>query len=470
MSIKIGKKEVIWSYMGYILNNGTNLILMPFVLKFLPTHELGLWYTFLSVGGMVNLLDFGFLPTITRNFTYCWSGAKKLSKTGLGNDKTDGNPNYELLYLIIKASKMIYLIIAMASLIGMMSLGTLYVFNVLGDNVSMKYIIAWFIYCIAVFLNMYYGYWRAALKGVGLIKESQKSILYARLVQIIVSLICLFLGLTIIAVALAYLVSGIVTRQLSIKYFYNSDRIKNKLNYKVAYKDIIENIKEVFLVIWHNAWRTGIFSIGTFLTIQSSTLFTSTFLGLEVTASYGLAFQMFNMLYAFASIFFSTYMIKMSEARINSNSKKLRELFSLSILISWIAYISGVIGIVFFAEPLLRVLGSNTLMLSKPILIYMGVNMFLDFNYNKFVSYILTGNSIPFYKASLLSGIGVVFLTYVLLRFTTLGLWSILISHTLVQGACNYWYWPRYVLKELNMKINEIIRIGFKEIGKIVKE
>ncbi|GEL67592.1 O-unit flippase-like protein [Marinilactibacillus psychrotolerans] len=469
MNIKIGKKEVIWSYMGYILNNGTNLILMPFVLNFLPTQELGLWYTFLSVGGMVNLLDFGFLPTITRNFTYSWSGVKKLTKSGLGNEKTDATPNYELLYLIIKASRMIYLIIALTALAGMTTLGTLYVINILEDNFSLKYIVAWIIYSVAVFLNMYYGYWRAALKGVGLVKGSQKSILYARLVQIVVSLVCLFLGLTIIGVALAYLVSGVVTRQLSIKYFYNSERIKGKLNYKVAYKDIVENIKEVFLVIWHSAWRTGIFSLGTFLTLQSSVLFTSNYLGLKVTASYGLAFQMFNMLYALASIFFSTYMIKMSEARVNNNNKMIKEFFSLSIVVSWIAYVIGVIGIVFFSEPILRIIGSNTSMLPRPILMYMGIDLFLDFNYNKFVSYILTGNSIPFYKSSFLSGVGVVILTFALLNFTNLGIWSILISRTMIQGIYNYWYWPKFVLKELDMKISEIIKIGFNEVSKLIK-
>ena len=49
MAVNIGKKDVIWSYLGYFFNLCTNIILMPFILRAVEGNELGLWYTFLSV-------------------------------------------------------------------------------------------------------------------------------------------------------------------------------------------------------------------------------------------------------------------------------------------------------------------------------------------------------------------------------------------------------------------------------------
>ena len=49
MNIKITTKDFFWSYLGYFFNVGVVVILLPFILKFLPAEEVGLWYTFVSI-------------------------------------------------------------------------------------------------------------------------------------------------------------------------------------------------------------------------------------------------------------------------------------------------------------------------------------------------------------------------------------------------------------------------------------
>lgn len=56
------------------------MILLPVVLHFLPSDELGLWYVFLSIGTFVSLFDFGFTPQMARQITYSFSGALSLQK------------------------------------------------------------------------------------------------------------------------------------------------------------------------------------------------------------------------------------------------------------------------------------------------------------------------------------------------------------------------------------------------------
>ena len=71
-------------FLGYFLNIGVSVILLPFILKYLDTNEIGLWYTFISLSVLINLIDFGFSSTITRNISYAWGGATKLLKEGTG--------------------------------------------------------------------------------------------------------------------------------------------------------------------------------------------------------------------------------------------------------------------------------------------------------------------------------------------------------------------------------------------------
>ena len=72
--ISITKKDIVWNYLGTVLNLSMNVLILPFVLRLLTVQELGLWYVFGSVAALVQLMDFGFAPAIMRNISYAWSG------------------------------------------------------------------------------------------------------------------------------------------------------------------------------------------------------------------------------------------------------------------------------------------------------------------------------------------------------------------------------------------------------------
>lgn len=75
MKIVASKWDIIWNYIGTLFSLSSSFILLPFVLIFLSPSELGLWYVFLAVNGLVSMFDFGFDPTFARNIAYAWSGA-----------------------------------------------------------------------------------------------------------------------------------------------------------------------------------------------------------------------------------------------------------------------------------------------------------------------------------------------------------------------------------------------------------
>ena len=69
MKISLTKKDVIWSYIGTIISMGSNLIMLPFLMYFLDSDMLGLWYIFASIGAIATLFDMGFAVTFARNIT-----------------------------------------------------------------------------------------------------------------------------------------------------------------------------------------------------------------------------------------------------------------------------------------------------------------------------------------------------------------------------------------------------------------
>jgi len=219
LGVKVTRKDIIWNYLGTILSLGSNFIVLPIIIYFLDSESIGLWYVFLSLGGIVILFDFGFNPTLSRNVAYSWSGAKELSKKGVL--KVDSQePNIYLLKKVLKTCKWIYLAISALALIVLLTIGTTYVMHISQGLDKISVFSAWFVYSISIFFSLYYGYYITFLRGVGAIREVNIATILSRLIQILTSIMLLYLGLGLLAVAIANLVYGLVFRLLSKKFFY----------------------------------------------------------------------------------------------------------------------------------------------------------------------------------------------------------------------------------------------------------
>lgn len=462
MAIRITKKDLFWSYLGFFFNICVNIILLPFVIKFLPTKELGLWYVFTSISSFVTILDFGFLPTMTRNITYCLSGAKGLRKEGLDEYNESSEPNFGLMNVVIKTCKVIYLVISLIAFVLLISVGTLYIKHVTKEMNQSKYIIAWLIYSVAIFLNLYYSYWEPFLRGVGAIKEGQKALVISRCLQIIISLIGLNLGYGILAVVIAYLVSGITLRQVSKKYFYSYDNIGQKLKENQQKINNSSQVREMFSIVWHNAWKLGLVSLGSFMITQSNTMICSTFLGLSITASYGLTIQLWSILTNFGNVFFNTYQSAIAEARLRKDNKKIKTLLSISVASGWISYFCGAVVIIFAGQKVIHIIGSKTNLLPINMIAFMGLYLFLEFNHSMFATFITTGNEVPFAKPSIISGFAIVVVSLIFVNILHLGIWGLMLAQSIVQISYNNWKWPYVVMKQFRISIFKMFHITIK--------
>lgn len=464
MTIQVSKKDVIWGYLGYFFTLFTNIIVLPFVMKLVPSLELGLWYTFLSIGQIVSIFDGTFTGSISRNITYAWSGMKEISKEGFSQITENSNcPNYRLLISVLATCKKIYAIVSIVAMIFFITIGTYYMYSISSEVNSMIWGTAWIIYVFAIFLNIYYSYWITALRGVGAIKESQQANVIARILQIVISLIGLYFNGGIIILALAYLVSNVVLRMYGKHCLFRYSNIDKY--YKKYISTINRNeIRENFLKIWHNAKKNGLVCLGTYAITQTTTLVCSAYLGLSATASYGLSLQIITAVVGVASIYFNTAKPKITELKVGKEKTKdkfVKE-FSLAMFIYWFSYFLLIVLLVLFGLPILRYLKSET-QLPIVMVVFMGLYLFLENNHSLFAALIEMSNTVPYVKASLLSAFAIILFEFLVSRFTSLGIYGLMFVQFVVQLCYNNWKWPNYIMKEYNINIRKIIRIGANE-------
>ncbi len=464
MAVEITKSDIAWGYAGYALSSGANLILMPFVLRYLSKTELGLWYTFLGVNSFAMLLDFGFALTIMRNVSFCWGGAQAIIKEGVDGPPPSGSPNYALLYLVERVSRAIYLYIGLCALALLSTAGTAYIVYVTRGSATHEQIVAWFCFTIGAFANLYYAYWGPMLKGVGAVKESQQALVVSRCAQLLVSSLGLVAGFGIIAVSVGFLVAGITTRVVSRRWFYRYNDIREQMRLHAATRVPGGQLSGMMRAIWHNARRQGLASMGSFLIQRGDILICSAFLGLAASASYGLTQQLYTFVTAVSAILFNSFLPALNEARLLDDRARLSRVFGMSLAACWLVLIVGTASMVFVCRPLLMALKSHAGVLPPGQAAFMGLFLLLEINHMLFAAYITTANTVPMVRAYLLTGVSVVFCELLLVRFTPLGLWGLLLAHFAVQLAYNNWKWPSVVLGEFGVSLRTLLWLGCRDL------
>lgn len=465
MSVDVNKKDIIWSYIGNILKYGISFFTLPLVLRSLEKEQLAIWYIFGTIGGLMMLLDFGISPTIMRNISYIWGGAKELKQTGINSEQFNNEPNYRLLYEVIKESKKIYGLLSIIALTLLLTIGTYYIDSISVNLENSKVIIvAWVIYSIACALNFYYSYITILLMGTGSIKESEIAIAIANLCYLFALAIGLiYFHLGILALSICYLLTPLISRNLSKRFFFTSKIKREFLNIEKDRCNTTIQESDMFKIIWSNSYKLGIVTVGAYLITQSNTIICSKFIDLKTTGQYGLSMQFFNLIATFSSIVFRSYLPVFNEARLRKDESRLKRYFSIAVLVGWISYIFVGLAFLVFGSMVIKLIGSKTQLLDIKYLLFMFIYLFLEFNHGQiFSTFITTKNEIPFVKPALISGACIVILSIVFVKKFNMGIFGLMLSQFLVQIAYNNWKWPYVVLKEMNMSLRELFVTGYR--------
>lgn len=452
-NIHIGKKDVIWSYVGSFFKVAANIILLPVVLKLLSDDELGIWYVFGSVSQIVVLLDFGFAATVARNIAYAWCGVDSLKKDSIADIQENQETNFEYFKLVMQTCKVIYTVIAGIALIFLLTAGLFYI-----NSLDPSNIVAWIIYSIGVAINMRYCYFTSFLLGVGAVAENNKAAIITKLVQIIVSIILLYAGYGVLGVSIAYLLSGLASRICSKIYFDNYENIKVRLN-AIKSKTSWSEVKSTFKVIWHNASKDGLVTLANYLNTQANTLICSSVLGLTTTGSYGLSVQLSAIAASIAGIPFSSALPKLQEKAVKRDKQGGQKLFSGTLILFVLSFII-LTSLIILLIPVIKWL-KPTLTIDIWLLLAVFFLALVNQIYHYCASLISTFNTLPYTKAFIVSSVVAVILSYLLTKYTGLGIWALVLAPLLVAFSYNVWKWPMYVLSLYNVSLYTFIKNGF---------
>lgn len=462
MEISVSKKDVIWSYVAQFFSLGSSLFTLPLILNMLSTEEIAMNYLMMTVGSLVVLIDFGFAPQFGRNVTYVFSGAQKLEKEGI-NGNMSGHVSYRLLKGLIVVAKKVYMYMSIAVLTLMLTLGTWYIQSVTNGFTNVDNALwIWLLYTVSTFFNIYFCYYSSLLTGRGLIKESKIAVMASKIVYIVICYIFLLCGWGLMSVCIANFVSPFVDRWMSYHYFYDKE-----LKYKLAEAEVnTSDTREIFDAIWHNAKKLGVSSVCAYLTMRASMFFAGLYLTSSAIASYGLMTQFVNIITGVSGTLFASYIPKITSHIASNDRDGMVRSFSWAMNIYYLLFIAGSAVLVFAGPKVLSLIGSKAVLPETPMLIVFLIVILLENNHSNYCMLISMGNSVPFYKPGLFFAVTIAVLDFVVLKYTELGLWGIVLVQGLVQLSFNNWYWPRWVCKETNTHFAQFVLVGFEESWK----
>lgn len=220
MSVIITKKDVIWSYIGNFFGIASGMITLPVILHMLSAQEIGMNYIMLSVGALVQLCDCGFVTQFGRNITYVLSGSQSLQRDGVLTT-CNNSVDYHLLAVLIKTAQFVYKRLSLLVLFFLLTFGTLYMYHVTSAFTTVDGSLQiWLLYAVSMYFNLYFLYYNALLTGAGMIVESKKAMIFAKIMQIFITFLLLYLNFGLLSVVLANLISPFLSRWYSYRVFF----------------------------------------------------------------------------------------------------------------------------------------------------------------------------------------------------------------------------------------------------------
>lgn len=449
------RTDVIWGYAAQLLNVGAGMLLLPFSLRYLNPEELGLWYVFIALAGLAQLLEFGFQPTIARQTAYVYSGVQALTATGLPAGKTD-SINFRLLADLIAAARSVYRLVAFGAACILFGAGSIYLYTLTTKTLTPSAaILPWLVYATGAVLNLYYAYFNGLLQGRGEQTVANRMMAASRSVMLVLSIPLLVSGFGLMGLAIGSLGSAIANRILINRAFFNPAKPETAF-----FKGHPGNAKTLYTILWNSAWRMGVVQLGAFMILRANLFIATSFVGLAAAASYGLSLQLLTLLSTMSTLLFTLQMPKMNALQANNDKEALKSLFSSAVMLSWGIFIVGTLGLVFVGIPLLGAWRSNTTLLPLPWLVLLAVILLLEMNHALSAMYITTLNHVPFVPAAIFSGLGIVLMGMLFVTYSPLGIGGLLIAQGLVQLTYNNWKWPAVALKHLHLTPISFYRYG----------
>lgn len=456
----LSKRDLIWGLAAQGMNIGFMVIMLPVILRYMSRAELGVWFVFAAMIGLVQLLQLGFQYVLARSFSYVYAGAQELLPSGL-QDNT-GPFSQKLLAELIGAARRIYLTIATLAAVILWTFGTIYLYYVKPHELSFGVVFwAWMAFSASFLINFFYGYLDAVLQGRGDMRLSNKVAVTAKSTQVFFcTLFVAVFHMGLIGLGVGSLLYTIVNRFLALRYAYAPNRPEMR-SLSAASEDVGRTVR----VLWHNASRYGAALIGAFLISRANILVAAGQIGVVETAGYSLALQLLIVLQQVSALPLNLSLPRLSHLRMVGDKGAVYRVFGLALAADMMIFGVGAIALL-FGNPVLRMLGSSTMLPGPMLLVPMVLIFLLELNHGNCANLIAAGNEVPFARAGLVTGICILVLGW--LAAPHFGITGLIAVVGVCQLAYNNWKWPLEAARGLQVSYLKLLRDGFASAFQLV--
>lgn len=447
--------NVVFGIAAQVLQMGTSLFLLPVVIAMLPAAEVGLWYVFMTVQTLVYLVDFGFIPTFSRNFNYVFAGADRIEEHGLP-PASKGHIDLVLLRSLLSTSRNIYAWMTLATAVGLSVFGTIYIASLIEKNpVGDSVWIDWAIFVATLVGHTYFQWQVAVLNGADRIRETYENAIISRCVQVGASIVGLMVHPTLTTLLLAYALSAVVMR---VHLYFCMKDILTAVN--AATKGVATQ-HHLLPALWRNTYRYGLVLLSSFLVSRFSLLVIASSFGVVVSASYSIASQALYAVVGVSHVLATMTFPKIIQAKVRGDFETTKSLLALCLSFMWTVVSCGAVALVLIGPYLLSLLKEGAQLPPVGILALMGIGFLIESTLQMLTSVITADNKIPFVWSYLVSGL-VVSVGSVVVGTLGLGLEWLLLLQIAVQLSYNAWRWPRMALRDSHLALREIPHYAVK--------
>lgn len=424
---------------------GAGLVLLPFVISRLSEAEVAIWYVFVTVQGLVLLVDFGFQPTIGRAFASAYAGVQQLQRQGL-SEATGDKPNLMLVASVVHTARRLYLGLAATVLLILTTAGTAYITSIargeVGDITQVQ--IAWILSAIGTAANLYFLWILPLLIGSGYVAQNYMLTIVNRGGFALMGTLVLLAGGGLIGLAAANLTAVVLGRIVA------SIVLRPVLRPLGDMADVAANARSVLIEMWPNAWRMGLVALGAFAINRSNMLILSSFLDLSQAARYAISLQLLGAVAAVSQLPTQAVLPQLVALQVRNDRAALRRMVLGRQAFMFITFVLGAGAILLVGQPLLELASSNVRLIDPVPLALLALVLLLEANHSNCAIIITTANRVPFVWPGLISGFGVVALSIILV-INGAGILGIILAQGFVQLVYNNWKWPLMLWKELRV-------------------
>ncbi len=439
-----------WSWALNGLRLALGLILLPLVLKKLPTPELGMYYVLLSLVAVVQLVDFGFGPTIGRFVSYAMGGAQSVQAHGMASAGDSGAPNYELLWRLLVTTRVLYRFLTLVLLVILGAWGT-YVVELRIHETSSPALtrVAWGITLLSSLFDIYSNWWEIYLRSMNEVLSATRIAVLATVVRLVLSAALLVLGFGLLSLPLGTFVGSFLQRRLArrccLRLLESHPRPEHV------------DVKEYLRLLWPSTWRLGILCVSGYLTVNANTAICLKVLGLPGNARYGLSIQLLYIAAGMASAWIAVKWPMFGQYYARQDFAGIQKILRQRIWLQNLSFLAMAALLIGCAPALLERFGSGKQILPLTWFMLLTLNAFLEMQVSTWGSVILLGNRFPFLWHAVVTNTLSLILSYSLIRLTSLGLGALVLGPLIAGSLFNYWYWPAYAARSLGTNLFRVI-------------